>query len=129
MGAEGICSQPAEGRPAVRKWHGQVIGKNRTRENVVGGTSKRRTFGRKRQPKQKGKNGLRSRRLTRRLRSRREFNKTLWKTYEKMTGLEIAKQIAGSPVGLRRSKHWTLWRGRPPPKRKKEQEVEEESVM
>jgi hypothetical protein len=42
------------------------------------------------------------------------------KTYEKMTGVEIAKQIAGSPVGLQntRSKHWTLWKGRHRPKRK-----------
>jgi hypothetical protein len=36
------------------------------------------------------------------------------------------------PHGILRDtefKSWTLWRGRPPPKRKKEQEVEEESVM
>jgi hypothetical protein len=94
--------------------------KNRTRDNMVQGTSKRRTFGRKRKPKQR-KNELRSRRLTHHLQSRREFNKTLIKTYEKMTGLEIAKKIAGSPVGLQntRSKHWALWMGRYPPKRKK----------
>jgi hypothetical protein len=96
---------------------------------MVRGTSKRWTFGKKRQPKQEHKSGLRSRRLTYRLQSRREFNKTLRKTYEKMTGLEIAKQIAGSPVGLQNIKNWTLWKGWPPPKRKKEQEVEEESVM
>jgi hypothetical protein len=43
------------------------------------------------------------------------------------------EKIMGHGVGtsseLQRSKHWTLWRGRPPPKRKKEQEAEEEPVM
>jgi hypothetical protein len=35
------------------------------------------------------------------------------------TRLEIARQIAGSLVGLHYMEHWTLWRGRPLPKRKK----------
>jgi hypothetical protein len=43
-------------------------------------------------------------------------------------GLEIAKQTNTSPVLLRRSKHWTLWRGRPSPKRKKRPKAEEEPV-
>jgi hypothetical protein len=64
-----------------------LIRKNRTRDNMVRRTSKRRTFGRKRQPTQKDKNGLRSRRLTHRLRNWREYNKTFMKTYEKMTGV------------------------------------------
>jgi uncharacterized membrane-anchored protein YhcB (DUF1043 family) len=34
-------------------------------------------------------------------------------TYRKTTGLEIAKQIAGSPIRLQHFKIWTLWRGRP----------------
>jgi hypothetical protein len=42
-----------------------------------------------------------------RLGSKREFNQTL----RKANGLEIAKQIARSPVPLQKSKHWTLWRG------------------
>jgi hypothetical protein len=41
------------------------------------------------------------------------------RTLRSVKGLEIAKQINTSPVLLQRSKHWTLWRGRPPPKRKK----------
>jgi hypothetical protein len=32
---------------------------------------------------------------------------------------ELTKQATGMTSGLRTSKHWTLWRGRPPPKRKK----------
>jgi hypothetical protein len=46
-----------------------LIRKNRTRDNMVRRTSKRRTFGKKRQPTQKDKNGLRNRRLTHRLRN------------------------------------------------------------
>ncbi|PNF26395.1 hypothetical protein B7P43_G17126 [Cryptotermes secundus] len=34
-------------------------------------------------------------------------------------GRKTANGIAKSPVGLRQDKDWTLWRGRPPPKRKK----------
>jgi hypothetical protein len=49
--------------------------------------------------------------------------------FERTTRLEIAKRSAGSPVALRMIKKWTQWRGRPPPKRKKEQEAEEEPVM
>jgi hypothetical protein len=32
---------------------------------------------------------------------------------------EMAKQTAGSPIGWNNIEHWTLWKGRPPPKRKK----------
>jgi hypothetical protein len=40
----------------------------------------------------------------------------------------IAKQIAGSSLGLQ-GKDWTLWTGRRPPKRKKRRlEAEEEPV-
>jgi hypothetical protein len=59
-----------------------------------------------------------------RLRNEKTAGRISWKTYEKMFGLETAKQIAGSPIGLQKSKVWTLWRGRPPPKRKKQQETE-----
>jgi hypothetical protein len=116
-------------RARVARSKQNLTGKNRTRDNMVRGTSKRRMFRRKRQTKQEDKNGLRSRRLTHRLRNRREYNKTLMKTYEKMIGVEIAKQIAGSPVTLQKNKDWTLWRGRPFPKRKKEQGAEEEPLM
>jgi hypothetical protein len=106
-------------RAKVARRKENLIGKNWTRDNMVRRTSKWRTFGRKRQSTQKDKNGLGSRRLTHWLRNRKEFNKSLMKTYEKMTGVEIAKRIAGSPVTLQKNKDWTLWRGRPPPERKK----------
>jgi hypothetical protein len=51
------------------------------------------------------------------LRRRGPISKILKKTLE----LESVKQAKGMPSGLQRSKHWTLWRGRPPQKRKKKQ--------
>jgi hypothetical protein len=41
--------------------------------------------------------------------------------FYEIVGMKIAKQIAGSYIGLRQDKDWTLWRGRPPPKRKKKE--------
>jgi hypothetical protein len=45
------------------------------------------------------------------------------RTYRKTTRLEIKKLIVGSHISQRQDKdmtiNWTLWRGRPPPKRKK----------
>jgi hypothetical protein len=49
------------------------------------------------------------------LESRGATYKILKKTVER----EIAKQTAGYPAGLHNIEHWTSWRGRPPPKRKK----------
>jgi hypothetical protein len=34
-------------------------------------------------------------------------------------GRKIAKQVVGTSSGLQRIRKWTIWRGRPPPKRKK----------
>jgi hypothetical protein len=44
--------------------------------------------------------------------------------FKRTTRLGIAKRSEGSPVALRMIKKWTQWRGRPPLKRKKEQEAE-----
>jgi hypothetical protein len=44
--------------------------------------------------------------------------RTRKKTYE-MVSVKIPKQIVGSSVSIGQDKDWTLWRGRPPPKRKK----------
>jgi hypothetical protein len=43
----------------------------------------------------------------------------LKKNFTKTTKLEIAKRKVRSTVERRTRKNWTLWRGRPPPKRKK----------
>jgi hypothetical protein len=49
--------------------------------------------------------------------------------FRKTNGLGFGERAAGSPVALRKIEKWTLWRGRPPPKRKKEQGTEEEPIM
>jgi hypothetical protein len=47
----------------------------------------------------------------------------------KTAGLQIAKRVAGFSACLRHGKDWTLWRCRPPPKRKRRLPAEEEPVM
>jgi hypothetical protein len=87
--------------------------KKRTRNDVAKGAPKGRTFGRRRKPDSKRKNGTRNRGLRLQLRRKWEFTKTLRKTI----GLEIARRIAGFSVRLRKIQDWKLWRGRPPSKR------------
>jgi hypothetical protein len=55
----------------------------------------------------------------------RKYNDILWKTFR----LEIVKRAAVTSMGLRRILNWTLWRGRPVPKRKEELQVEREPVI
>jgi hypothetical protein len=43
--------------------------------------------------------------------------------------LEFLKRALGMSIGLQQMRNWTLWRGRPPPKRKKEPHTEQEPVM
>jgi hypothetical protein len=66
--------------------------KNRTRDIVARGTSKGRTFGKRRRAQPECNNGIRNRGLKERLRlgSRRTLNKTVSQAVE----LEIAKQTA-----------------------------------
>jgi hypothetical protein len=42
-----------------------------------------------------------------------------YKILKKTLELELAKQAKVMRSELQRSKHWTLWKSRPPPKRKK----------
>jgi hypothetical protein len=53
---------------------------------------------------------------------RRESTGNVNETLRMTTGLEIAKRIARSTVGLRKMRNWTLWRGRFPPERINETE-------
>jgi hypothetical protein len=43
----------------------------------------------------------------------------LKKNFTKTTKLEIAKRTVRSTIERQTTKNWTLWSGRPPPKRKK----------
>jgi hypothetical protein len=88
-------------RTKVARQQETSVGKNRTKNKVMLRTSKGWTLGRG--------NG-RNRNVTSGIRI---------EAYEKTTGLEIEKRIVGPHISLRHDKDWTLWRGRPPPKRKK----------
>jgi hypothetical protein len=44
---------------------------------------------------------------------------TLYENRHETASMKIAKQNAGSSDRMRNIKDWTLWRGRPPPKRLK----------
>jgi hypothetical protein len=61
--------------------------------------------------------GGRNRRLQPRLETMRNSNEV----FGKSIGQGFGKRAAGSPVAVRKIENWTLWRGRPPPKRKKQQ--------
>jgi hypothetical protein len=45
--------------------------------------------------------------------------RTISRIYRKTITLEIVKGEVGISSGIRKIKNWTLWRGRPPPKWKK----------
>jgi hypothetical protein len=66
---------------------------------------------------QKGTNALTNRSFKEQLRFG-NVRKTRW-VYRTTIGMKIAKQVVGTFRVLRRIKQWNLWRGRPPPKRKK----------
>jgi hypothetical protein len=84
-------------------------------------------LGRGQQMRKEGTNTTRKRGFKERLRFGNERT-TSW-VYRTTVGLKITKQVVGSSRGLRRIRQWTLWRGRPPPKRKKEFQVQREPIM
>jgi hypothetical protein len=45
--------------------------------------------------------------------------RTTSRIYRKTIGLEIEKRAVRISSGMRKVTDWTLWRGRPPPKRKR----------
>jgi hypothetical protein len=55
--------------------------------------------------------------------------KTTSMIYRKAIRLEIVKQALGISSMFRKTRKWSLCRGRPPPKRKKKLQIQEEPVM
>jgi hypothetical protein len=53
------------------------------------------------------------------VRRKRKSERTSCRMFGETTGLEIVKRIDGSSVRIRKMNFRTLWRGRPPPIRKK----------
>jgi hypothetical protein len=144
---------PAGRCPATQEWHGTkrgVFRKDFTRANVERATrrivSPRKNLQKDRTLRTlkeevrmhcKGRKGLkdlgggRPRHLKKRdlKKPQPESTGSVIKTYRKSTGLEISKRIARCNVGLQRIKDWTLWKVRPPSKRKKKLQVEREPVI
>jgi hypothetical protein len=109
--------------------------KKRTRENIVQGIRKGRTFGRRRRVQPECNNGIRDRDVKEQLRLRkkrtdngirgrnrkRELRLGSVKTYETLgqtVELEVMKRAVGTSIRQRKMSVRTLWKGRPPPKRK-----------
>jgi hypothetical protein len=103
-----------------------------------------RTFGRRRQQEPECSNGIRSRGVEEQvhLRKGRKTSKSIggrrrrhqprlesMGNGNKFFGKTIHKASKLDSSGLQRMMDWTLWRGRPPPKRKKRPHREEEPVM
>ncbi|PNF25369.1 hypothetical protein B7P43_G10918 [Cryptotermes secundus] len=103
-------------RRSTRVNAGQEAGKGRT------GTVTGQTSGRRRQPQRKCSKGIRKQDVEELLRLREKTGNVIFSG-------RFATQVVGTANGLRRIRKWTLWRGRPPPKRKKEQGTEEEPVI
>jgi hypothetical protein len=108
------CRQHADGQP-YRSDTAQGTQASGTRQGQYCTENFEKTIGRRRQLKPEHKNGIRNRGLSQLLQSKREFNKTSRKTL----GLEFVKQAVGMSSRLRKVRNWTLWRVRPPSKRKK----------
>jgi hypothetical protein len=112
-----LCSKVA--RRKGRNYKGRSVEqgrrKNKTRKKITRGTRKGRMLRRRQLMGQEGTNGTRNRDVKEELRLGDE--RTTRGIYRKCTGLEIAKRIFRCTVGLQRMKDWTLWRGRPSPKR------------
>jgi hypothetical protein len=78
-------------------------------------TQKGWTFGKRRRVYPEGSTGVKVPNTRRHRRLKNE--KTAGRIFEKTFRLQIAKREDGSSVGSLKIRNWTLWRGRPPPKR------------
>jgi hypothetical protein len=101
--------------------------KNRTKNKFERRTRKGRTLGRGQQMRQEGTYATRKRGFKEQLRFG-NVRKNRW-VYRATIGTKMVKQVVGTSRRLRKIRKWVLWRGRPPPKRKKEFQVEREPVM
>jgi hypothetical protein len=116
-----VAARRGTTRCAGRARHKEdFIGRSRDKDSGVLRTSKGWTLGRKQRAQQQHNTGTKNpgAKWQQRLRNEKTAGRIARKSHEK-TRLEIVRQIAGSLVGLHDIEHWTLWRGRPPPKRKK----------
>jgi hypothetical protein len=100
--------------PAPRKGHGR---KGPGRDSVAKGAPKGWTLERRRRTHPECSRGIKDRGARRQPRLRKE--RTSGRIFRKTVQLEMKKRTVVSSTGLRKVSYWTMWRGRPPPKRKK----------
>jgi hypothetical protein len=117
-----------------------VVRKDSMRGQAKRGTPKRRKDGETLWKYPECNNDIRDRGLNQKLHSRKRIKdpgyrlplcprneRTFSWTYRKtIDSVNIEKEKAGSYAASRKNEDWTLWRGRPPPKRKKKRRVERE---
>jgi hypothetical protein len=101
-------------RAARRKRHSC---NGQDKDKALPRTQKGRTFGTRCRAKPEGIIGIRDRDFKEWLRLGSE--RTSGRIFGKTTGLEIATRAVVISSGLRKTSDGTLWKGRPPPKRKK----------
>jgi hypothetical protein len=110
----------------------KFVRKDRTRNQAEQETQKRRKEGERLWKVPECTSGIRDRGLRQQVRRRMRIRDlccrrppylrnegTTSGIYRRAIVLEIAKQVVGTSNVLRKIRKWILWRGRPPPKRKK----------
>jgi hypothetical protein len=100
---------------------------NKARNKFARRTRKGRKLGRGQEMRQERTNASRKGGFKEQLRFG-NVRKTRW-VYRTNIGMKMVKQVVRTSSRLRKIRKWVLWRGRPPPKRKKEFQVEREPVM
>jgi hypothetical protein len=91
--------------------------KTQTRIKFARASRKGRTLGMRQLMRLEGTNGTRNRNFKEQLRL--GIERTTSGIYRKTIGLEIVKRSVKISSGMRKVTDWTLWKGRPPPKRKR----------
>jgi hypothetical protein len=98
-------------------WCRKNVRKDRTRKQVERGASKGQKEGKRLWRGPECKIGIKD--PGTRWQLHLEIEKTSDRIDRKAFGLEFVKRAPGMSSGLWKMRKWTLWRGRPPPKRKK----------
>jgi hypothetical protein len=114
LGAARIRMMTLRAKVTQRKRN--FVRKTRTRDKVIRGTLRKRTFGRRHQPNPELKNGIEDPDIRRRMRLKTERRMEIDK---KVFEPEVVKRATGMSNRLRKVKDSVLWRGRPSPKRLK----------
>jgi hypothetical protein len=104
------------GRTLGNRMEYRGLKKRRTKVNAVRGTPKGGTGEKRRRTRPEFNNGIRDKGARQHIiLEKKTHNEAIRKSLQR----EIAKLIFESSIRLRRPSDWTLWKCRPPPKRKR----------